>query len=124
MPREFVPFDVKVIDDEFDALRRSSSTDAAKLEFCINHFEEVSPKENPSPAMIESFGEGFKELRHEKGAYKGRLLFYEPNLPKGTEDLVMLVLFRKQTQKTPGAEIRKALRRMAQDIARRRAMEG
>ena len=73
--REFVPYDKEQIDAEFSALRTSSASDAAKLEFCIARYEELSPKENPSPAMIESFEEGFLELRHIKGDYKGRLLF-------------------------------------------------
>jgi phage-related protein len=73
--------------------------------------------------MIESFDEGFKELRHEKGAYKERLLFYEPTVSQGTNKLVMLVVFRKQTQKTPKAEINKAKKRMAADIKHRKEEE-
>ena len=118
--REFVPYDEAQIDAEFDALRISSPSDAAKLEFCIERCETVSPKENPSPAMIESFDEGFQELRHIRGSDKGRLLFYAPTLPRGTEEQVMLTVFRKQTQKTPKGTIEQAKRRMAADIERRK----
>ena len=117
MAREFVPFDEEVIDRELDALEKASSSDLAKLDFCMRRFEQVSPKENPSPALIESFDEGFLELRHIKGDYKGRMLFYMPKVPKGTEELVILVVFRKQTQKTPQDMVRLAERRMKADLA-------
>lgn len=123
MAREFVPFNEAVIDDEREALRKSSSVDLAKLDACMVRIEDTSPHENPSPAMIESFAEGFKELRHVKGDYKGRLLFYEPSIPKGTEDLVMLVVFRKQTQKTPRTVVRTAVERMNGDMRKRKEGE-
>ena len=85
----------------------------------MRRYEQVNHKENPSPAFIESFDAGFLELRHIKGNYKGRLLFYVPKAPKGTEELVMLVVFRKQTQKTPRAMIELAEKRMKVDMARR-----
>ena len=123
MPREFVPHDEPVIEAEADALKKAAKTDWSKLAYCIERYEEAGPKENPSPAMIEAFGEGFLELRHIKGDYKGRLLFYVPKSPKGTEDLVMLVVFRKQTQKTPQAMIDLAVRRMKADMERRKEEE-
>ena len=120
MAREFVPFDVETIDAELDALHKASKSDSSKLDFCIRRYQEASPKENPSPALIESFDEGFLELRHVKGDYKGRLLYYVPKLPKGTEELVMLVVFRKQTQKTPQATVDLAVKRMQADVAKRK----
>lgn len=81
MARELVPFDEEEIDFEFEALRKSSSIDAAKLDFCIGRLEDVEPNENPSPAVVWTFAEGFKELRHKSGSYKGRLLYYEPSEP-------------------------------------------
>ena len=123
MAREFVPFDEEVIEKELDALERASISDLAKLDFCIRRYEQVSAKENPSPALIETFDEGFLELRHIKGNYKGRLLFYMPKLPKGTEKLVMLVVFRKETQKTPPAMIDLAEKRMRADLAKRKLEE-
>jgi phage-related protein len=123
MTREFVPFDENVIDQEFEALRKSSSLDLAKLLFCIQRFEQVSPKDDPSPAFIQSFDAGFLELRHKKGEYKGRLLFYAPKAASGTEELVILVVFRKETQKTPNAMIKLAIKRMKQDLERRQTEE-
>jgi phage-related protein len=121
--REFVPFDGDAIDAEVEALKATSAIDWAKLAACIERYEEVSPRENPKPAMIESFEEGFLELRHFKGEYKGRLLFYVAKKPKGTEDLVMLVVFRKQTQKTPKATVALAVKRMKADMERRKQKE-
>ena len=123
MAREFVSFEEDAIEEELDALERASSSDLAKLDFCMRRYEQVSPKENPSPALVESFDEGFLELRHIKGDYKGRLLFYVPKVPKGTEELVMLVVFRKQTQKTPRAMIDLAEKRMKADMAKRNEEE-
>ena len=123
MGREFVPFDEAVIEKEFEALERASVVDLAKLDFCMKRYEEVSPKENPSPAFIQTFADGFLELRHIKGDYKGRLLFYPATSPKETEDLVMLVVFRKQTQKTPAAVIELAVKRMRIDQEKRRKGE-
>lgn len=123
MPREFVPFDEDEIEKELDALEKASISDLAKLDYCMRRYEQVNPKDDPSPAFIQSFDEGFLELRHKKGEYKGRLLYYVPRVPKGTEELVMLVVFRKETQKTPTAMISLAEKRMKADIARRKNEE-
>ena len=123
MAREFVPFDEDVIEKELDDLEKASSSDLAKLDYCMRRYEKVSPKEDPSPAFVQSFEEGFLELRHKKGDYKGRLLYYMPKVPKGTEELVMLVVFRKEAQKTPQAAINLAEKRMNADIARRNMEE-
>ena len=63
------------------------------------------------------------ELRHIKGDYKGRLLFYIPKFPKGTEEMVMLVVFRKQTQKTPQSIVKLAEKRMKADLTKRKQEE-
>jgi hypothetical protein len=83
MAREFGPFDETAIEDELDALEKASISDLAKLDFCMRRYEEVDPKENPSPALIRSFEKGFLELRHMKGDYKGRLLFYARKFSHG-----------------------------------------
>jgi phage-related protein len=119
VPREYVPFDDEQIAQEFAQLDSSSPSDAAKLDFCMLRIEETLPHANPSPALVWTFKDGFKELRHIKGQYKGRLFFYEPNVPEGTQDLVMLVVFRKQSQKTPKTEIAKAMSRMIADLEAR-----
>jgi phage-related protein len=123
MPGKFVPFDEDEIEKELDALEKASSSDLAKLDFCIRRYEQVGAKENPSPALIESFNGGFLELRHMKGNYKGRLLFYMPKVPTGTEELVMLVVFRKETQRTPQAMIDLAKKRMKSDEDKRNKEE-
>lgn len=118
-----MPFDEEEIDTEFETLRRSSSVDAAKLEFCVGRVEDVASNVNPSPALIWTFDDGLKELRHENGRYKGRLLFYEPPTEGEVQELVILAVFRKQTQKTPKSEINKALNRMQADLKRRSERE-
>jgi phage-related protein len=123
MAREFVRFDQEVILAEIAALRKADKKDLAKLVYCIERYQDVSPKENPAPAMVESFDEGFLELRHENGAYKGRLLYYVPKVPTATEELVMLVVFRKQTWKTPKAMVNLAVKRMKADMERRKEEE-
>lgn len=117
--REFVPFDEETIEQEFEALEVSSPDDLAKLEWIMDHFENVPKKDNPSPAMIKKLDDDLYEIRHENGRYKGRLLFYYASEPNSTEDLVILSVFRKETQKTPPGEISKALKRMKQDQERR-----
>ena len=121
VPGEFVPFDQDQIDAEFEALERASASDAAKLEFCMELIEDTPAHENPKPALVRTFDEGFKELRHEKGIYKGRLLYYDPPMTAGeAQELVVLVVFRKQTQKTPNAIVNKAVSRMRLDLAKRK----
>lgn len=122
MGREFVPFDFDEIGKEFNLLDASSLRDAAKLDFCMKRIEQTSPKENPSPALVWTFADGLKELRHENANYKGRLLFYIPELPSGSQELVILHVFRKESQKTPRTAIKKALDRMKLDIAKRREL--
>ncbi len=123
MSREFVPFDEEAIDREFAALGQASDRDFAKLAYCIQLYESLERGSNPNPAIIQSFESGILELRHFKGEYKGRLLFYVPELPKGTPELVMLVVFRKQTQKTPLQIVALAEQRMKLDRAARRAKD-
>lgn len=115
MVRAFVPFDRRTIDRELDDLLRASAKDAAKLDFCVLRYQNVGFGENPSPAAIKQFKEGFLKLRHASGEYKGRLLFYVPNQPRGTSDLVILTVFRKETQKTPKEIVARAVQRMSKD---------
>lgn len=115
MRREFIPFDEAVIDAELDELRRTSAQDAAKLEYCVERYEE-SGNANPHPALIKSFDEGFKELRHVKDHYAGRLFYYERTESRIGEEpiqiLVILRVFRKGGQDTPARELRTAEARM------------
>jgi hypothetical protein len=104
MAREFVLFDENVIEKELGKLKESSKFDLAKLEFCTRYYQQLDPKKVPSPA-INSSDKGNLELRHKKGFYKARLLYCESKVPKGTEELVMLLVFRKDSQNTPKAMI-------------------
>ena len=116
MAREFVSFDEAVIDAEYADLAKSSSMDEAALLRCIERYETCG-RDDPSPALIKSFQEGFKEIRHIKGKYKGRMLFYErPRVQGEKEILVELRVFRKETQETPLRERRIAEARMKAHI--------
>jgi len=117
--KKLVPFNKEIIDAEFASLRKSSAADVAKLLFCMQRFQTALQGENPSPALIKKFDDGLLELRHEKGQYKGRLLFYKASEPVGTEENVILVVFRKETQKTPTGVVEIALKRMRDDQLRR-----
>ena len=64
MRREFIPFDEEVIKKELDAL---PSKDADKLISLMAHYEQCGLG-NPSPALIDDYGDGIYRLRHIKGA--------------------------------------------------------
>lgn len=110
--RQFVPFDEATIDAEFDELARSSVQDETALLRCMERYETCG-RDGPSPALIKPFSEGFKELRHLKQNYAGRLLFYDRPRERGTDDvLIQLRVFRKEGQDTPMRERRTAEARM------------
>ena len=109
MRREFVPFDEQTILGELRALPAS---DRAKLEALIEHHETVGLG-NPAPAQVDEYG-GLYRLRHIKAAYQGRLIFFAVERTKGFERLVILVVYKKQSQRTPAAVIETARRRKRQ----------
>ena len=114
MARLFVEFDRAVIEKEWLALRRSSEQDAAKLRYCLVRYEE-SGDENPSPALIKSFGGGLTELRHVNGRFSGRAFFSrQTKSPKDSiaHRLWLLHIFRKEGQATPTRSIDLAKSRM------------
>src|SRR5437868_2244118 len=117
MRREFVPFNKELIDAEFAALERSNEVDAAKLDFCMNRYEN-SGFENPHPAVIKPIDQALKEVRHAKDDYAGRCIFFDEPKEKesskkggkrkpvpNVQKLIILRIFRKEGQKTPPSEI-------------------
>jgi phage-related protein len=97
MRREFIPFDEDAIQKELDEL---PPKDAAKLAALMNHYEQ-SGFGNPSPAQVDDYGDGIYRLRHIKPTYQGRLLFFASGRSSDFEELVMLVVYKKQSQKAP-----------------------
>ena len=110
MRREFIPFDEEIVQKELDALPAS---DAAKLGMLMDHYETVGLG-NPSPVQIDDYGDGLYRLRHIKPAYQGRLIYFSVDREAGFERLVILTVYKKQSQKVPTSVIETAKRRKQQ----------
>lgn len=87
--------------------------DAAKLGTLMEHYQTVGHG-NPSPVQIDDYGNGLYRLRHIKPSYQGRLIFLAVDRAAGFERLVILVIYKKQGQKTPADVIETAKRRKKQ----------
>ena len=107
MGRRWVYFNQKTIEAEFRAL---PERDEAKLLALMEHYREVSG--NPSPAQIDSYGNGIYRLRHIKPSYSGRALFFIVDTKQGTENLVVLAVYKKEGNKAPQTIIETARERM------------
>jgi phage-related protein len=99
MARKFKPFDRDTIVEE---LEKIDSTGRGKLFWLMAKYA----KGEDAPYKIRKFDEGFSEIRHQDAKYQGRVLFFEVG------DLIILVAFRKETQKTPRRLIELASQRM------------
>ena len=119
MRREFVYFDFDIIRSEFAAL---TDKDRAKLLALLEHYRNAGLG-NPSPAQIDDYGEGLYRLRHIKPAYQGRLLFFAIERVAGFERLVVLTVFKKQSQDVPQNILDRARSRMS-EYRRRRQNDG
>lgn len=97
MRREFIPYDEQIILRELRAL---PDRDRAKLVALLEHYETVGLS-NPMPAQVDDYGDGLYRLRHAKPAYQGRLIFFATERIKDFERLVILVVYKKEGQKTP-----------------------
>lgn len=110
-----MPFDEDMIRKELDNL---SAADAAKLVDLMRRYETIGFG-NPAPARIDDYGEGLYRLRHIKPAYQGRLIFFTVDRIAGFERLIILAVYKKQSQKTPVAVIETAKRRRQQWLKKR-----
>jgi phage-related protein len=91
--RKFKPFDEEVLVNEF---RRLDAPHRAKLAYAMERYQ--ASLTTVSPALIQSgYPGGVLEIRHENGAYKGRGLFW----PESSTSLVLLIVYRKDSKKTP-----------------------
>src|SRR5947209_1503191 len=103
MVRKFIPFEPATITEEF---RRLDSPHRAKLMYAMERFQESFIK--VAPAAIKSgYPQGILEIRHQEGVYKGRALFFE----RTSEQLIVLIVYRKESNKTPKRFIGLALNR-------------
>ncbi len=110
MRREFVAFDEEVIQSEFASL---PAKDRAKLATLVQHYQS-SGLGDPTPVQIDGYGDGIFRLRHIKPAYAGRLLFFTVDRSAGYEKLVILLVYKKEGQKTPAHVFETAKRRKRQ----------
>jgi phage-related protein len=63
---------------------------------------------------VDDYGDGLYRLRHVKLAYQGRLIFFAVDRAAGFERLVVLTVYKKQTQKVPARVLETAKRRKKQ----------
>jgi phage-related protein len=110
MRREWVFYDREVIQGELDGL---SSKDAAKLTSLMDYYRTVGFA-NPSPAQVDDYGGGLYRLRHVKPAYQGRLIFFAAEKAAGIERLVVLTVYKKESQDVPKHVLDRARSRMAE----------
>ena len=110
MQREWAYCDEELIRREVAEL---PAKDRAKLLALMEHYRTVGHA-NPSPVMIDDYGDGIKRLRHIKPAYQGRLLFFAIDRTSGSERLVALTVYKKQSQDVPKSVLDRAKARKAQ----------
>ncbi|CAN5553108.1 hypothetical protein BH11ARM2_BH11ARM2_16220 [soil metagenome] len=108
MRREWVYFNVETVEAEFLAL---PNKDEAKLLSLMEHYV-TAGLGNPSPAQISDYGDGLYRLRHIKSVYQGRLIFFAVERIAGFERLVVLTVYKKQSQSVPQSVLERA--RMAE----------
>jgi phage-related protein len=112
--REWAYFDFATIVAEFGSL---PAKDRAKLMALLEHFRTVGAG-NPSPAQIDDYGGGLHRLRHVKSAYQGRALFFVVERTFGFERLIVLTVYKKESQETPDHVLARAWARMAEYLRR------
>ena len=61
--------------------------------------------------QIDGYGDGIYRLRHVKPAYAGRLLYFVVDRRAGYERLIILLVYKKEGQKTPAHVVETARRR-------------
>jgi phage-related protein len=99
MARKFKPFDRDAIVEELETI---DSSGRGKLFWLMTKYA----RGEAAPYMIRQFSEGFSEIRHQDAQYQGRAMFFEHG------DLIILVAFRKESQKKPKRLIELARKRM------------
>ncbi len=110
MNREWIFYNRKVIQAELDGI---PAKDAAKLTSLMEHYR-TAGLSNPAPALIDDYGGGIKRLRHVKPAYQGRLIFFIVDRTAGFERLVVLTVYKKQSQDVPQNILDRAKARKAE----------
>lgn len=115
MRREWVYFDFETVRAELDALPEK---DEGKLLALMEYYLTVGLN-NPSPVQIDDYGDGIKRLRHIKPAYAGRALFFTIDREAGFERLVVLTVYKKQSQGVPKSILDRARSRMTEYKRRR-----
>lgn len=110
MRREIVPFDDEIIRSELSDL---PIKDRAKLVALIEYYEE-SQSGNPYPVQLNVYDHGLIRLRHAKASYQGRAILYIAESKKEFQRLVLLVIYKKESNKAPDSILVTAKKRMEQ----------
>jgi phage-related protein len=106
--REIQAFDGETIRSELNALPKK---DRSKLSALIEYLEEC-PRENPHPVQIDAYENGVLRIRHIKAAYQGRALCYIAESREGFQKFVLLLVYKKESDRVPPAMLETAKRRM------------
>lgn len=85
--------------------------DRAKLAVLMEHYASCGAG-NPSPAQIDSYGDGLYRIRHIKEEYQGRGVFFVAVREQGYEKLVLLTAYKKETPGIPTNILERARSRM------------
>jgi hypothetical protein len=75
---------------------------------------------NPSPAQVDDYGGGLFRLRHIKPTYQGKLIFFAAERAAGSERLVVLTVYKKESQNVPKTVLDRARSRPAEYMRRSR----
>ena len=109
MIREFSFFDEATIVAELNDL---PTRDRAKLVAVMEHYEQVGLGD-PAPAKIDGYGDGLFRIRHASAAYQGRALFCVALAGPSRQELVVLTVYKKESDAMPKAVLKRALQRKA-----------
>ena len=112
--RKFVPFDPVTILREFQRLSRA---DYQALKHAMGKYAQSEDEILP-PAMVEDqhkYGEKYKPLvkvRHRNGNHAGRAFFYRGPEENGVQAMIVLLVYKKESDEAPQRLLEAAYQRM------------
>lgn len=107
MRREFEAFDSEIIRAEFRALPIEDESELAAL---MDDYRNAPIRPEP-PIQVQSYVGGIRCLRHRSPHFAGRCLFFVAEASKDYQRLVIVVIYKKETDQVPPAILRKAIDR-------------
>ena len=115
MRRVIEAFDEDTIRSELSSL---PIKDRSKLSALLEFYEN-SQSGDPHPVQIDAYGGGILRIRHAKAAYQGRALGYISESRKDYQKLILLLVYKKESDRVPSAVMETARRRMEQHKKRK-----